>query len=74
MEETVKQAICNNILSKEAVLPCSVVERLTRNTRVLGSTRTGPSGVLMGVSLGKTLQSPCMVFEKPGKEMNNVNC
>ena len=45
------------------VLRGSVVKCLTRNPGVLGSSRTGSSGFFVGVSLGKTLQSPSLVLE-----------
>ena len=48
----------------------SVVKCLTRNPVVLGSSRTGT----FGVSLGKTLRSPCLVLVKSRKYMNNVTC
>ena len=60
-------------------LPCgvlrgSVVECLTRNPRVLGSSRTGYSEFFVGVSLCQTLQSPNPVLVKSRKDMNNVSC
>ena len=51
----------------------SVIKYLTRNSGVLDSRRTGSSG-FVGVSLGKTLQSPSLVLVKPRKDMNNVIC
>ena len=33
-----------------------------------------PLGFFVGVSLGKTLQSPSLVLVKPRKDMNNVSC
>ena len=54
------------------VLRGLVVKCLTHNPVVLGSNNTGSSG--FSVSLGKTLQSPSLVLEKPRKDMNNVNC
>ena len=56
------------------VLRGSVVKRLTRNPGVLGSSRTRFSEFSIGVSLGKTLQSPSLVLVKPKKDMNNVSC
>ena len=41
---------------------------------VLGSSYTGSSGFLVGVSLGKTLQSPSLKLEKPRIDMNKVSC
>ena len=38
------------------------------------SNSTGSSVFFMGVSLGKTLQSPSLVLVKPKKDMNNVSC
>ena len=55
------------------VLRGSVVKYLTCNPVVLGSSRTGSSGFFVGVSMGKTLQSPSLVLVKPRKDMNNVS-
>ena len=52
----------------------SVVKCLTHNPGVLSSSHTGSSGFFVGVSLGKTLQSPSLVLGKPKKDMNNVSC
>ena len=52
----------------------SVLKCLTRNAGVLGSSHTGSSGLFVGLSLGKTLQSPNLVMVKPRKDMNNVSC
>ena len=52
----------------------SVVVCLTRNPEVRGSSRIGTSAFFVGVSLGKTLQSPSLVLLKPRKDMNNVRC
>ena len=49
------------------------VKCLTRNPGVLGLSRTG-SSEFVGMSLGKTLQSPSLVLVKPRKDMNNVSC
>ena len=57
----------------KGVLRGSVVKRLTRNPGVLGSSRTGSSGVFVGVSLGKTLQSLSLVLDKPRNDINNVS-
>ena len=54
--------------------PSSVVRCLAPNTGVLGSNLTGFSEFFVGVSLGKTLQSPSLVLVKPRKDMNNVSC
>ena len=56
------------------VLRGSVVKCLTRNPGVLGSSRTRSYGFFVGVSLGKTLQSPSLVLMKPRKDVNNVSC
>ena len=66
----------NKILywSKLGVLRGSVVNCLTHNQGVLGMSSTGSSGFFMGVSLGKTIQSPSQVLVKPRKDMNNVSC
>ena len=47
---------------------------LTRCPGVMGSSCTGSSGFFVGISLGKTLQSPSLVLMKPRKDMNNVSC
>ena len=52
-------------------LPGSVVECLTRNP---GIYHTRSSWFFVGVSLGKTLQSPSLVLVKARKGMNKVNC
>ena len=61
------------------VLRDPVVKCLTRCPRVLGSTRTVGSSVcvcffFVGLSLGKTLQSPSLVLVKHRKDLNNVSC
>ena len=56
------------------VLLGSVVKWWTHNQGVPGSSHTGSSGFLVGVSLGKTLQSPSLVQVKPRKDMKNVSC
>ena len=56
------------------VLRGSVVKCLIRNPVVLGLSRTGSSEFFVGVSLGKTLQSPSLVLMKPRKDMNDVSC
>ena len=56
------------------VLRDSLVECLTCNTGVLGVSCTGFSGVFMGVSLGKTVQSPSLVLVKPRVDINNESC
>ena len=56
------------------VLRGLVVKVLTHNPGVLGLSRTRSSGFFVGVSLGKTLQSPSLVVAKPRKDLNNVNC
>ena len=56
------------------VLRSSVLKCLTRKPGVLGSSRTGSSEFFVGVSFGKTLQSPSLVLVKPRKDMNNVSC
>ena len=57
-------------------VPCgSVVKCLTRNPGVLGSSRTGSSGVFFyGSVLGQDTSEPSLVLVKPRKDMNNVNC
>ena len=49
------------------VLRGSVANCLTPNPGVLGLSHTGSSGFFVGVSLGKTLQSPSLVLVKPRK-------
>ena len=58
----------------EEILRGSELKCLTRNQGVLGLSRTGSSGFFVGVSLGKTLQSPSLVLVKLRKDMNNVSC
>ena len=51
--------------------------RLTGNLGVLGSSHTGSSGFFfffVEVTLGKTLQNPCLVLVKPREDRNNVSC
>ena len=47
---------------------------LTSDPGVMGSNPTGSSKFFIGVSLGKTLQSPSLVLVKPRKDMNDVSC
>ena len=63
-----------NFKSIPGFLRGSVVKYLTRNPGVLGSSRTGSSRFLVGVSSGKTLQGPDLVLVKLGKDLNNVSC
>ena len=56
------------------VLHGSLVKCLTCNPGVLGPSQTGFSGFFMGVSLGKTLQSPSLGLVKTRKEINIVSC
>ena len=58
----------------QGVLHSSVVKCLTRNPEVLGSSRTGSSVFFVGMSLGKTLQSPSLVLVKPRKDIKSVSC
>ena len=51
-----------------------VVMCLTRNEGVLGLSRNESFEFFVGVSLGKTLQSPSLVLGKPRKGMYNVSC
>ena len=63
------------VKGSRGVLRGSVLKCLTRNPRVLDSSRTGSSGFFfVGVSLGMTLQSPSLVLVQPRKDMNNLNC
>ena len=66
-----KKRLCSSLLG---VSRGSVVKCLTRNPGVLGTSRTRSSGFFVGVSLGKTLQSPSLVLVKPRKDMNDVSC
>ena len=61
-------------LTTLGVLHCSVVKCLTLNPEVLGLSPTRCSDFFVGVSMGKTLQSPSLVLVKPRKEMDNVSC
>ena len=54
------------------VMRGSVVKCLTHNPGVQGLSRIGYLWFLVGVSMGKTLQSPSLVLMKPRKDMNNV--
>ena len=65
--------ITNQALLALGVQRGSVVKCLTRNSGLLGSSRTGSSGFFVGVSLGKILQSPSLVLVKLRKDMNNVS-
>ena len=57
------------------VLRGSVKKCLTRNPGVFVSSRTGSPWSFMGMSSGKTLQSPQpIVLTKPMKDTNNVSC
>ena len=56
------------------VVRCSVVKCLTCNPEILDSSRTGSSVFFVGVSLGKTRESPSLVLVKPRIDTNNVNC
>ena len=59
----------------QGVLRGSVVKCSTHNPGVPGSSCTGSSVFFfVGVSLGKTLESPSLVLVKPGKDMNSVSC
>ena len=53
-----KQSIKLQFQGSSRVPRGSVVRRLTRNPGVLGSGALDPLGFFLGVSLGKTLQSP----------------
>ena len=72
--EKIKSIATLAVQSWSRVLRGSVVKCLTRNPGVLGPNRTRFSGCFVGVSLGKTLQSPSLVLVKPRKDMNNVSC
>ena len=51
-----------------------MVNCLTCNPRVLGSSRTGSFGFFVGVLKAKTLKSPSLVLVKARKDMNIVSC
>ena len=51
-----------------------MLECLTRNPGVLGSSRTGSSGFFVRVSLGKIFQNRSLVLVKQRKDINNVSC
>ena len=55
------------------VLRGSVLTCLTCTPGVL-DLRTGSSRFFVGMSWGKTLQSPCLVLVKPKKDTNNLSC
>ena len=69
--QTKQKLYAPNLLIR--VLCCSVVECLRHNLGALDSNHTGSSTFFMGMSLGKTLQSPSLVLVKPRKDMNNVS-
>ena len=50
------------------------VKCLTHNPRILGSSRTGSSGVFCGGVLGQDTSEFSLVLVKPRKDMNNVIC
>ena len=55
----------------KGVLLGSVVKCLIRNRGILGSSRTGSSGLFfVGVPLSKTLQNPSLALMKPKKTRN----
>ena len=53
---------------------CCLVNGYSRNNFSLEITHTGSSRLFVGVSLGKTLQTPSLVLVKPRKDMNNISC
>ena len=59
-------------LCQPGVLRHSVVKCLTRNPGVLDSSCIGSSGIFVGVSMGKTLQSPSLVLVGPRRDKNDV--
>ena len=70
-----KRLISMNVtMTWTGVLRGSVAYCFTCNPGVLGSSRTGSSGFFVGVSFGKTLQSPSLVLVKSRNDMNNVSC
>ena len=56
------------------VLRGSVVKCLTRNPRVLDSSRTGSSGFFRGSVHGQDTSEPSLVLVKSRKDVNNVSC
>ena len=50
----------------------SVVKCITCNLEAPGSSCTGSSGILVRVSLGKSLQSLSIVLVKPRKHINSL--
>ena len=68
-----EQYTCISFNSLE-VLRGPVVKCLIRNTGIQGPSRTRSSGFFVGVSFGKTLQSPSLVLLKLIKDMNTVSC
>ena len=68
---TVETAL-NTIQSINFSMRGIVVKYLRRNPRVLCSSRTGYPKFFVGLSLGKTLQSPGLVLVKPRKYLNKV--
>ena len=66
----VQNGCCTLFSCYPGVLGSSVVKCLPGNPEVLGLILWV---FFMGVSLGKTLQSPSLVLVKPRKDMNNVS-
>ena len=72
---TLRNTAFENTVGKEHNAMKGKFNGVQHRKGVLGSSRTGSSGVcFMGMSLGKTLQSLSVVPVKPRKDINNVNC
>ena len=50
-----------------------IMEGRTVDLDVTGASLTGTTGFLVGMTLGKTLQSPNLFRMKPRKDINNVS-
>ena len=65
--------IGNNVIwervNEPEVLAGSVLQCVTQSLEAPGSSHTGSSGFIMGVSLGLTLQRPSLVLGNPWKSM-----
>ena len=56
-------------------VPCgSVVKCLTHNRGVLGSSRTGSSGIFRGSDLGQNTSEPQPSPGETHEDVNSVNC
>ena len=66
--------ICGLIILTEGVLRGSVVKDGTRDPEVPGLSLNGSTSFFVGMTVGETLQSPCLVMVNLRKNINNVSC